>query len=134
MAITKNSARQEIIIAHFDFSYADAPTTATQYSALDLPINAVVVGGALIVKTAWNTATSATFKFGDAVDDDRYTGSAIDLKTAGRTNLTLTGFVHTSSDNLLKVLPTYSGTAASAGAARVEVHYYVQGRAAFTQG
>lgn len=134
MAITKNPARQELIVAHFDFTYADAPTTATAYAALDLPVNAVLVGGALIVKTAWNTETSATFKFGDAVDDDRYTGSAIDLKTAGRTALTLTGFVHTALDNLLKVLPTYSGTAASAGAARVEVHYYVQGRAAFSQG
>jgi hypothetical protein len=46
----------------------------------------------------------------------------------------LTGFVHTAADNLLKVLPTYSGTAASAGAARVEVHYIVSGRAAFSQG
>ena len=81
-----------------------------------------------------NTATSATLKVGDAVDDDRYTGSAIDLKTAGRTALTLTGFVHTASDNLLKALPTLAGTAATAGAARLEFHYYVQGRAAFSQG
>ena len=134
MAVTKNPARQELIVAHVDFTYADIPTTATQYSALDLPVNAVLVGGALIVKTAWNTETSATLKVGDAVDDDRYTGSAIDLKTAGRTALTLTGFVHTASNNLLKALPTLAGTAATAGAARLEFHYYVQGRAAFSQG
>lgn len=134
MPIAKNASRQELIVAHFDFTYADVPTTATAYAAMDIPANAVVVGGALIVRTAWNTGTTATFKLGDVTDDDRYTASAIDLKTAARTALTMTGFVHTTTEKVLNVLPTYVGAAATAGAARVEVHYYVQGRAAFTQG
>lgn len=134
MAITKNSGRQEVVSAYVDFTYADIPTTATAYAALDLPINAIVIGGDLVITTAWDTGTSATLDIGDAVDDDRYTASAVDLKTAGRTALTLTGFTHSSANNGIKALTALAGTAATAGAARLTVQYVVKGRAAFSQG
>lgn len=133
MPITKNSARQEVIAAHVDFTFADIPTTATVYAALGLPTNAVIVGGDLVVTTAWNTATSAAMNIGDVTTANRY-GNAIDLKTAARTALTQTGFTTTTTQKDVNVVPTYVGAAATAGAARLTVLYIVKGRAAFSQG
>lgn len=135
MPITKNASRQELVTAFVDFTFADIPTTAVIYDALDLPVNAVVVGGDIVVSTAWNTATSAAANIGDATLATRY-GSAIDLKVAARTALTAAalGFVHSNTEKTLRVAPTYVGAAATAGAARLSVQYYVKGRAAFTQG
>lgn len=133
MAITKNAARQELIVAHLDIGYADPTAYGTAEEAFDLPANAILIGGDVVVKTAWNSATTATLKLGDAGDDDRYTSSAIDLKTAGRTALTLTGYKHTTAQ-ALKALIAQTGTAATAGAARITISYFVEGRAAFSQG
>lgn len=133
MAITLNAGRQEVISAYIDVTYDDVPTTATAYEAFNLPVGAEIIAGELVVDTAWNTATTATFDLGDALDDDRYTASAIDLKTAGRTALTLTGYVTLSTSNTLNWLGAYAGTAATAGAARVRIDYIVRGRAAFSQ-
>ena len=133
MAITKQSGRQQPIEAWVDFTYADIPTTATAYDALDLPVNAIVVGGDLVVTTAWNTATTATLSIGDVTTATRY-GTTIDLKTAARTALTLTGFTHTSVENLIKATTAFVGTAATAGAARLRVAYIVKGRTEFAHG
>lgn len=132
MPITKNSARQELIVAWLDIGFADPTAYGTAENAFDLPANAILVDGDVVVKTAWNSATTATLKLGDAADDDRYTASAIDLKTVGRTALTVTGFIH--SAEVLKALIAQTGAAATAGAARISIQYYVAGRAAFSQG
>ena len=133
MAITKNAGRQEVISAYVEFTYASIGTTAVAVAALDLPVGAIVVGGDIVVTTAWNTGTSAVLDVGDATSANRYAND-VDLKTAGRTALVPTGFTHTSADNVLKVLPVYVGTAATAGAARLRVDYIVKGRSAFSQG
>ncbi|WP_028605542.1 hypothetical protein [Ottowia thiooxydans] len=133
MPIKKNPSRQELIAAHLTIGYADVTTYGTAEDAIDLPGNAVLVGGDVTVLTPWNSATTATFKLGDAADDDRYTGTAIDLKTAGRTALTLTGRKHTVAE-ALKALVAQTGAAATAGQARITVLYLVEGRSAFTQG
>lgn len=134
MTITKNAGRQEIISAYVDITYDQIPTTATAYAALDLPVNAIVVGGDITVTTAFDTGTSATIDIGDVTDDDRYTASAVNLKAAGRTALTLTGFVHTATQPVLNALGAYVGTAATAGAFTLRVDYIVKGRSAFSQG
>jgi len=134
MAIAKDSGRQEVIHADIPFTFATLGATAVAIEAIDLPVGAEIIGGDLIVDTAFDTGTTATFKFGDALDDDRYTASAIDLKTAARTALTVTGYRALATSNKLKILPTYVGTAATAGAGRVRIQYIVDGRAAFSQG
>ena len=133
MPIKKNSSRQELIAAHLTIGFADITTYGTAEPAIDLPGNAVVVGGDVVVTTAWNSATTATLKLGDAADDDRYTAAAVDLKTVGRTALTLTGFKHTVSE-ALKALVAQTGAAATAGSARITIQYFVDGRSTFTQG
>ncbi|GKT19797.1 hypothetical protein AVHY2522_23800 [Acidovorax sp. SUPP2522] len=133
MAIKKNASRQELIVAHLNIGYADPTTYGNAENAFDLPGNAIVLGGDVVVKTPWNSATTATLKLGDAVDDDRYTASPIDLKTAGRTALTLSGYTHTVAE-ALKATIAQTGAGATAGAARITISYYVEGRSAFTQG
>lgn len=133
MAIKKNSGRQELIVAHLTIGFADITTYGTAEAAFDLPGNAVLAGGDVTVLTPWNSATTATLKLGDAADDDRYTAAAIDLKTAGRTALTLTGHKHPAAE-ALKALVAQAGAAATAGKARITILYCVEGRAAFSQG
>lgn len=127
MPITKNSGRQELLIAWVDFNFADIPTTATIYNALDLPTNAVVCNGALVVNTPWNTGTTATLSVGDVTLATRY-ATTVDLKTAGRTALGLTGFITTTAQPVVNTTTAFVGAAATAGQARLTVHYYVKGR------
>lgn len=130
MPIKKNASRQAPIVAHLSIGFAD-PVAGTAEDAIELPGNAIVIGGAVTVVTPWN-GTSATLKLGDAADDDRYTAAAVDLKAAGHTPLTLSGHQHTTAESL-KTLVAAAGTA-TAGVAFVTVQYYVPGRSAFTQG
>lgn len=132
MAIKKNSARQELVVAHLTLGFADPTTYGVAENAFDIPANAVITGGDIVVGTAWNSATTATLSLGDSGSATRY-ASAVDLKTAARTALTVTGLKYTVAD-FLKALVAQTGTAATAGSARICIHYYVEGRAAFSQG
>lgn len=132
MPIKKNAGRQELISASLVINFNDPVAYGTAEAAFDLPGQAILVGGDVTVLTAWNSATSATLKLGDTADDDRYTATPIDLKTAGRTALTITGFRHTVAESL-KALLAQTGAAATAGQARISIQYYVLGRSAFTQ-
>ncbi|NKF21579.1 hypothetical protein [Solimonas marina] len=131
--IKLKSGRQEIVSAILEVSATDPVAYGTAEDAFDVPANAILVGGDLTVLTPWDSGTTATFKLGDAADDDRYTAAAIDLKTAGRTALTLTGYKHTVNE-LLKALFAQTGTDATVGQCRIRIDYVVQGRAAFSQG
>jgi len=133
MAIKKHSGRQELIVAHMSISFADPTAYGTAEDAFDLPGNAILAGGDVTVLTPWNSTTTATLKLGDAAVSDRYTAAPIDLKTAGRTALTVTGYKHTVSE-ALKALLAQTGTAATAGKARITLLYFVEGRAEFSQG
>ncbi|QTD44555.1 hypothetical protein [Ottowia testudinis] len=130
MAIKQNASRQELIVAHLTINHND-PVIGTAENAIDLPGNAVVVGGDIVVTTPWNNVTTATLTLGDAASANRY-ANAVDLKTAARTALTVTGFTHALAESL-KALVAQAGTAPTAGSARVTLQYYVIGRSAFTQ-
>lgn len=108
----------------FDFSDL---VDGTGVAALRLPPGAVVVGGSVVVQTAWNSGTSATLDVGDGDNDDRYTSSAIDLTTAGRTALTLTGHMYANPDDL-ELLLTEDGSAATEGEGYIEVEIVMDGR------
>jgi hypothetical protein len=132
MTIKKNSGRQELIVATVDIGFADL-VTGVDLSALDLPRNAVVTGGDVVVTTAFNSATSDVLDVGDASNENRYLNDA-NLAAAGRTVLVPTGFVTTASEPAITVRWVGAGAAPTAGAVRLSVHYYVKGRAAFSQG
>ena len=125
MAITLVRGRQDILVAEVSFTFASL-AAATFEPAANLPAGSVVVGGDLIVTTAWDSATSATGTVGDAASNNRY-GAAINMKTLGRTALTLTGFRNTVK-TVVGVVVTNVGTP-TVGAATLRVFYTIGDRA-----
>ncbi len=108
----------------FDFSDLES---GTGIAALRLPPGAVVTRGSVVVQTVWNSGTSATLKVGDDDDDDRYTSSAIDLTSAGRTALDLDGHQYAAPQDL-ELLLTEAGSAATEGEAYIELEIVMDGR------
>lgn len=127
MPIKKSSGRQEPLTAVLTVKHSDVTAYGTAEPAIDLPGGAIVTGGDITVVDAWNSATTATLKLGDKADDDRYTAASVDLKTAGRTALTLTGHKHVGLESL-NALIAQTGAAATKGELRITVQYIAEGR------
>lgn len=146
MALLKAArTAQYPLMAEFTFNFDDtavdsvAGTTKTFGStfgqnlvldAIPLPPNASVVGGEIVVETAGVGPTAYTLSVGDSASATRY-ASAVDLKTATRTALTLTGFRGAGENIRLTMNVTVAN--ATAGKATVRVLYTVQNRANETQ-
>ena len=126
MPITLKSDRQQSSWATVDISYADLVSGAAQ-TAIQLPVNAVVQAGAVVVKTAFNSATSDVIVVGDSASSNRYRAS-VSIAAAGRQALTPTGYLTLTTTRGLQVTWTGVGAAPSAGALRLEVEYIVLGR------
>lgn len=95
------------------------------FEAINLPENAVIIGGELVVDTAGVGPTAYTLKLGDSSSDVRYL-AATSLLAAARTALTLTGLRTTEN---LRATVNYTVANATAGKATVRVLYVIQGRA-----
>lgn len=91
---------------------------------INLPVNSQVIGGELVVLTAFDTA-GYDVMVGDATDPDRYLAST-DVKSAGRTALVPTGYVNTAGENLR--LTIASDDVCTAGKARLTLQYVIDGR------
>jgi len=126
MAITKDAGRQTTLVAVVDFTFATL-TSGSAEGAVDLPNGAVVTGGQLVVDTAFNSGTSDTISVGDGVTAARYE-SAQSVASTGAYPLTVTGYEYTAAD-AVDITLTSVGAAATAGAGRLVVEYYVEGRA-----
>jgi hypothetical protein len=133
MPITKNSGRQELVTAFVNINLADVVTGVDQV-AIDLPVGAVVTGGALTTTEAWNSTTSDVMDVGDATTQNRYLNDGNIRALAARVALVPTGFIHTATNNKLTVRWVSGGGTPTTGKVRLEVSYYVIGRAAFPQG
>lgn len=73
MAITKDFNRQCVMSALLTINFGDlAGLSGTDVGAVSLPPNAIVTGGAVVVKTAFNSATSDVIDVGDSVSQNRY--------------------------------------------------------------
>jgi len=132
MAITQKTGRQALVVAEVAFAFGDL-TSGVAAAAVTVPLGAVVVSGAVVVDTAWNSATSDVIDIGDGGATQRYL-AAQDIKTAtGRFPLVPTDFVYTADDTI-DAIWTGVSTAPSAGAARLHVEYYVENRRDLTAG
>lgn len=120
------SGRQYPLVAEVAFDYTQLADTGVAVPAVNLPYGAVVIGGGVVVETAFNTATSAVLDVGDAASGNRYKDD-VNLKTVGYTALVPTGYV--SDGAPLKLTPTLVGAAATAGKGRLIVMYAIKGRA-----
>lgn len=146
MALLKPSrTAQYPLQAEFTFNFNDtavdtvAGTTKTfgstytdliVFDAIPLPANANVVGGEIVVETAYAGTTVATISVGDSASATRY-ASAVNIMAAGRTALTLTGY-RGAGENIRLTLNTTVANA-TAGKVTVRVLYTIQSRANETQ-
>lgn len=133
MPITRNSARQELIVAHVDINLADVVSGAAQ-AAIDVPPGAIVTGGRAITTEAWNSTSTDTLSVGDATSATRYLSGGNIRSLAANVPLVPTGFIHTATEKQITVTWTSGGGTPTTGKVRLEVHYFVRGRAAFSQG
>ncbi len=131
MAITKDSACQSLIVRHVDINLADL-TTNVAVEAMDIPANAVIVSGELVTTEAWNSTTSDVMDVGDATSATRYLTDGNIRALAARVPLVPTGYV--SIGEALKVTWTSGGGTPTTGKVRLDVSYYIIGRADSTFG
>lgn len=131
MGITKDANRQAPVVAEVDFAFGDLTTTVAS-NAIEVPQGAVVTGGFIVFDTAFNSETSDVFTVGDSGDADRYKAS-VDGSAAALTALVPTGYQYTATSNV-SITWTGTGTAPTAGAGRLVIEYYVDGRSQHTQG
>jgi hypothetical protein len=95
------------------------------FDVINLPVNAVVIGGEVVVETAVVGPTVSTISVGDAGSATRYLG-ATNLLAAARTALVPTGFVGTGGNIRITVNNTVA--VATAGKVTVRVLYVIRGR------
>lgn len=100
------------------------------FDAMLIPNGAVITGGEVIVETAYVGPTAATLSVGIAGSLTAL-ANAVDLKTAGRTALTLsnTSQLIANGGANLRLTLAYTVANATAGKVRVRVSYTIDGRA-----
>ena len=142
MALLKSlRSVQYPLVAEFTFNYNDtmvdvtgvlqdfgasAIRTNALFEPIPLPGNAVLIGGDIAVETIYAGPTAANVSAGDSVNASRY-ATAVDLKTAARTPLTLTGF-RGNGENIRLTLNT-TVAVATAGKVSVRAVYIITNRA-----
>ena len=133
MAITKNSDRQELIVAYVDINLADL-TTNVAADAIRLPANAVVVSGSLVTTEAWNSTSTDVMDVGDVTSATRYLTDGNIRALAALVPLVPTGFITTPTEKNLTVTWTSGGGSPTTGKVRLQVQYFIKGRGAFNEG
>lgn len=103
-----------------------AANTVT-FDCIPMPPGAVIVGGEVIVETAYAGSTAATLSLGIAGTLTAL-ANAVDLKTAGRTALTLTTPLLCNAGQNVRATIAYTVANATAGKVRVSLTYKVDGR------
>ncbi len=104
------------------------------FDCIPLPPGAVIVGGEVIVETAYAGSTAATVSLGIAGSTTAL-ANAVNLMSAARTALTLsntTQLLSNSGQNLRATI-AYTVANATAGKARLRVLYTIDGRAGEVQ-
>lgn len=117
------NGRQYPLFAEVTINVANMNESGVPVTAIKLPYGAQVIGGAVIVDTAFDAAT-ATLTVGDAATPNRY-GTA-NIAATGRTALTPTGYVSDGNDAI--VTPTFADPV-TVGSVRVQLQYVIGGRA-----
>lgn len=136
MTLKNDPGRQWPLVAKQEFTYADfgdgAVTASTIFELLEIPQNAIILGGLLVVTEAFNSSGAATISIGDGDDPDRYLGDT-NLKATGATALVPTGYEYSAEDTIDGDVAIATG-AATAGAGFLIVEYMVDGRAHTSHG
>lgn len=97
------------------------------FDCIPMPVGAVITGGEVIVETAYAGSTAATLSLGIAGTTTAL-ASALDLKTAARTALTLTTPLLANAGQNVRATIAYTVANATAGKVRVNLAYLIDGR------
>ncbi len=133
MEILLDEGRQYTLSAERTITFADGLAIAVVDDAVQdvfkLPTGARIVGGEVVVETAWNMGTTGVIDVGDVTDPNRYSSTAVNLQATGRTALTLDGFKTTETEKKVNVTPALVGTTATQGQAYIRIEYVIEDRA-----
>ena len=132
MPITKNTERQSVLCAWVDINLADLAHNVQSNVAIDMPVGAVILSGQLVTTEAWNSTTSDVLDVGDATSATRYLTDGNIRALGARVALVPTGFISTGEG--LRVTWTSGGGTPTTGKVRLEVQYFIRGRATATVG
>ena len=125
------------LLAEFTFNFNDtmlntsgasdgfATVASHVFDVINLPPNAIVIGGDVVTETAVTGSTAYNVSVGDSASATRYLG-ATDRVAAGRTALVPTGYVSLGEAIRLTVAPTVA--TATAGKVTLRVEYVVRNR------
>jgi len=105
-----------------------AAAATVVFDAIAMPRGAVIMGGEMIVETAYVGPTAATLKAGIAGNDAALL-AATDIKTAARTALLLTSPLLCNSGSNIRITVPYTVANATAGKVRLRVFYTIDDKA-----
>ena len=104
-----------------EVDFGETNIAATAFDIINIPEGAIIVGGELVVETAFDTASYAVI-IGDADVTNRYLTTA-DRKAAAVTALVPTGY-RTTGQNIRMTIT--NADVCTAGKAKVRVEYILQ--------
>lgn len=136
--LTQSRAAQTVLVQEYVFSFGDTVVDTAgasknfygfggdpQFDMFRMPVGAVVLGGDVIVETAYVGPTAATLSVGDSGSATKY-ANAVSLLANARTALTIPAGVTSGLDIVGKLTLTVAD--ATAGKVRVRVMYTIEGR------
>ena len=100
---------------------------------VQVPIDAQVIGGSIVVTDASNTTGTDTLAIGTPDSAARYM-AATSLKAAALTAVVPTGYQHGTDTNIVRLTRAAADAAATKGTVIVTVQYVELGKAEWTQG
>ena len=130
MTITKQSGRQEILAANVDITLAML-TAGSALPAVELPGNAVVIGGGVAVVTAFNSTSTDTIAILGPSSEALL--APANIHATGWRPLTPTGAKSVAQGNVTANWASGGGSP-STGLLRLTVLYIVDGRSEISQG
>jgi hypothetical protein len=129
------------LVAEFNFSFNDTMLDVTgversfgstfgnhAFEAIPMPVGAVITGGEVIVETAGVGPTAYTVSVGTSASATAF-ASAVDLKTAARTALSLATPLACGDGKNIRIAVNSTVANATAGKFRVRVMYTLDNRA-----
>lgn len=136
--LTQSRAAQTVLVQEYVFSFGDTVVDTAgasknfydfggdpQFDMFRMPVGAVVLGGDVIVETAYVGPTAATLSVGDSGSATKY-ANAVNLLANARTALTIPAGVTSGLDVVGKLTLTVAD--ATAGKVRVRIEYTIEGR------
>ena len=129
--VIEDFGRQFPLTAVQKFTYADLLDGTMEATTIALPEDAIILSGAVIVTTVFNSTTSDSLTLGYSGDADYYL-TATDIQALGRTSLVTAPLAAlTTAAKVPMTVAVASGTddTATTGELYVVVEYVVKGRA-----